>query len=144
MTSKYSKLKWNHKPQASTFTAKFWRHCYGRWEYRSWKMVVELLFPVTFSWQFLTSISFDLSLNIARERTSKKTLLLLNIALDQSAPKKALNYWKKQFGEVIIFLVDDPVLYVALALKTLGCLRVTKSEKTLAFDLKNNWSTVVK
>ena len=86
----------------------------------------------------MTSIFLDLSRNIARERKSKKTLLLLNIALDQSARKKSLNYCKKQFGEVIIFSVDDPVLYAALALKTLGCLRVTKSEKTLAFVLKNN------
>lgn len=82
--------------------------------------------------QFLTSISLDFSRNIARERKSKKTLFLLNIVLDQS-----INY-KKRFGEVIIFLVDDPVLYAALALKTLGCFRVTKSEKTLAFVLKNN------
>lgn len=38
----------------------------------------------------------------------QKSLLLLNIALHQSARKKSLNYRKKEFGKVIIFLVEGP------------------------------------
>ena len=84
------------------------------------------------------SISLDISRNIACERKSKKSLLLLNIALDQSARMKSLNYCKNSLVRLSSSWSKDPVLNAALALKTLGCLCLTKSEKTIAFVLKNN------
>lgn len=77
-------------------------------------------------------------LGTSRARERAKNVTLIEHSSGPISAQEIAQLLEKQFGEVIIFLVDDPVLYAALALKTLGCLRVTKSEKTLAFDLKNN------
>ena len=70
MTSKCSKLMWNHEPQESGFILHFltfWLHFYGRYEYRQesyygswyrpWKIVVDFFFTLTvfvvhFRWLF--------------------------------------------------------------------------------------------
>ena len=87
MTSKLLKLKWNHEPQTSGFTAKFstfWLHFYGRQEYRPWKIVVDLFFTTAFTVAPITSLPLS--------------VLLSTMALDQSAREKSLGYCKIWLG----------------------------------------------
>ena len=63
-------LKWNHEPQVSGITAKFWTlwyHFYGLYECRLWKIVVDLFFTITFIFSFLWSFSKN---NCAKRRFS--------------------------------------------------------------------------
>ena len=65
-----SKLKWNHEPQASGFTAKFWtfwRHCYNWWAYRPWKIFVDLSFTI-----ILTVFDVHFRWNYSENRPRKK------------------------------------------------------------------------
>ena len=46
----WSVLKWNHEPQASGFTAKFWtfwRHFYGQYEYRTMENCCRFVYTIT-------------------------------------------------------------------------------------------------
>ena len=103
MTSKLLKLKWNHEPQTSGFTAKFstfWLHFYGRQEYRPWKIVVDLFFTTAFT---VFDVHLGCSFSGNRARRKRKTncatitslplsVLLSTIALDQSPREKSLGY----------------------------------------------------
>ena len=71
----WSVLKWNHEPQASGFTAKFWTfwsHFYGQYEYRTMENVCPFVYTITLmlfegktktNWATITSFSWPVLLS---------------------------------------------------------------------------------
>ena len=83
MTSKCSKLKWNHELRVSGLTAKFWTfHSFVR----------TLIFPLKFFFKNCTALLGEKQI-VPSSGHFYCQLLLSNLALDQSVHENALSLW---------------------------------------------------
>ena len=111
MTSKCSKLKWNHEPRASSFTQSF-KH----FEVISTvdnstdpgKLLSICFFTLTLT--VLTSISVEISRKVAREKQPPSRHFYGNITLDQSAREKSLSYCRNTFWVPVPGVISKPLL----------------------------------